>query len=324
MVSNYKVAIKVALGYFIFSFLYITMSDSLLLMFIDDPYTLTVFQTYKGIAFVSITAVLLFLVISRELKKEKTYKRELQKAKERAENSDRLKTDFLNNMSHEIRTPLNSILGFSEILATDELDEYERKEYIKVLNNSGVQLLRIIDDILDISRIESGIITIKEDFFSLKDLVEELSVFTNELVRQKGKVLDISFINNVEEEMDDIESDRGRVVQILSNLITNAIKFTPNGFVEVKCCIDSNDYLSFHVKDSGIGIAEDKIKQVFDPFVQEEHSTIRTYGGTGLGLSISKALVDILGGSIDVRSQKGKGSEFSVVIPRVMDKSVIF
>lgn len=291
------------------------LSDSILLSIIDDPYTLTIFQTYKGLAFVFFTSILLFLVVNREIYKQKRYELELKLAKENAERSDRLKTTFLNNMSHEIRTPMNCILGFSELLSSDDITEDDRSKYIKILNNNGNQLLRIIDDILDISKIEVGVVDIKKNEFSLNELFEEIEVFIKDILKNKEKSLDFNILNDARDTIDVIVGDRGRLVQILQNLITNAVKFTSEGSIEVKCFKRSDGFLIFHVRDTGIGIKEDKLEKIFEPFIQEEDTIVRSYGGTGLGLPISKALVEILGGEVGVRSIKGEGSDFFFTIP---------
>lgn len=291
------------------------LSDSILLSIISNPYTLTIFQTYKGIAFVLITSILLFFVINREVFKQRQYEKELMVAKEKAEESDRLKTSFINNMSHEIRTPMNCLLGFSELIVDKDVTEDERVQYISIIKNNGNQLLRIIDDILNISKIEVGIIAVKKVRFSIKELLKETTVFINDLINRKGKHLDVVVVNNSDEELDIIEGDKERLIQVLQNLVTNAIKFTDVGSIEVSCFINTDNYLEFHVKDTGIGIKEDRLSKIFEPFTQEEESLSRVYGGTGLGLSISKALVEKLDGEIGVKSSKGKGSDFFFTVP---------
>jgi len=289
------------------------LSDSILFGFIDDPYTLTIFQTYKGVAFVLLTSILLFLIINREVFKQKHYEIELRIAKEKAEKSDRLKTSFLNNMSHEIRTPMNCLLGFSELLTDNDITDDDRIQYLKIMNNNGNQLLRIIDDILDISKIEVGIIDVEKIKFSLKDLFNEMRFFIDELLKRKGKDIDVEV--NIDDDIDYILGDKERLIQILQNLVINSIKFTSVGSIDISCFKNEDNFLEFHIKDTGIGIEEDKMEQIFEPFIQEEDTIARSYGGTGLGLPISKALVEILGGEIGVKSCKGEGSDFFFTIP---------
>lgn len=315
MIGYYKIAIRVALVYFVFSLLYIMLSDKILLSIISDPYTLTIFQTYKGITFILLTSLILFFVINREIFKQKKYEQELRVAKEKAEKSDNLKTSFLNNMSHEIRTPLNCLMGFSELLVDKDITYEEKEHYLNIIKNNGDQLLRIINDILDISKIEVGIVDVEMVQFSLKDILNETKFFINDLLERKGKSSDIKLEINIEDEVDKVFWDKNRFNQILQNLITNAIKFTEKGKLIVSCFKNSDNFVEIHVKDTGIGIVEDKLEQIFEPFMQEETTIKRTYGGTGLGLPICKALVEILGGKIGVESTKGEGSDFFFTIP---------
>lgn len=313
---NYKIAIKVALIYFVFGILYISLSDNMLLYLVEDAYKLTVFQTYKGVSFISITSFMLFWIVNREIKRERVFEKELKNAKERAEKSDKLKTAFLNNMSHEIRTPLNSIMGFADLLTSEDITDEERYQYNKILNKSGDQLLRIIDDILDIAKIESDVIIIRKSEFLISELLSEVNIFINEYIRQKSKNLEVDFINKFDDVDDVLFTDKGRLIQVLNNLLTNAVKFTDEGIIRVICKPIEKNSISFHIIDTGIGIAQDKLEHIFEPFAQEEYSMVRNYGGTGLGLSIAKAFVEIMGGEIGVVSTKGVGSDFFFTLPR--------
>lgn len=231
-------------------------------------------------------------------------------AKEKAEESDRLKTAFLQNISHEIRTPLNGIMGFAELLKTSEEDDEKRNEYIDIINASSQNLSALMDDLIDISRIEAGVIDLHISSFNLCDLLKELELFFDKSAKEKN--LEISFSCNLKDGI--IESDRSRIVQILNNLISNAIKFTEKGHVHVKVG-QSGNRLEFSVIDSGIGIKEEDLAIIFDRFTQADMGLTRMYGGTGLGLSIAKGYVEYLGGKISVKSEFGKGSEFTFTIP---------
>ncbi len=232
---------------------------------------------------------------------------EMQKAKE----SSRAKSIFLSNMSHEIRTPLNAIVGFIDILKEEEKDKTKLK-HLNIISRSSEHLLGIISDILDFSKIESGKIELSmTDFYIRKELIDTTHLF--EAIAMEKKInYSVKLKKNLPKV---IHSDLMRLKQILSNLISNAIKFTPpNGHISV--VIDyENGVLQATVKDDGIGIAQDKIEHVFEAFAQEDNSTTRKYGGTGLGLSISYKLVELLGGELKVKSEFGKGSEFFFHIP---------
>jgi len=251
------------------------------------------------------------------LKQNKQYIRlneELKKAKEKAEESDRLKTAFLANMSHEIRTPMNGIMGFSMMLADPDLTKAERDSYVKIVNSSCDQLLHIINDIIDISKIEAGQIDLYETTFDLNLLLSEILSFHSESVREKGIELLAVPLSGFHDSEIIIKSDRTKLRQILDNLISNAIKFTWSGKVTLRCTLDG-DYLLFEVEDTGIGIQKEHQEAVFQRFFQAENSLSRAQSGTGLGLSITKANVELMGGKIWLRSEPGKGSVFFFSVP---------
>ncbi|MBN2820887.1 MAG: PAS domain S-box protein, partial [Bacteroidales bacterium] len=253
-----------------------------------------------------------FIVYTEVVTERKKMELELRASKEKAEESDRLKTEFLHNMSHEIRTPMNGIIGFSEMLDKPDITDEKRKYYSKIIQNSSHQLLRIIDDILAISKLETKQEIISEGQFSLNELLMELfSVFSLKSVNQnihfyvKKALLDDHSL---------IISDKTKVHKILSNLLENAFKFTNEGFIELGYTIDKIN-LVLYVKDTGLGISPENFKIIFERFSQEEKEMSRKYGGLGLGLSISKEHAELLGGSITLESEKGKGSTFYVTIP---------
>ena len=237
---------------------------------------------------------------------------ELILAKEKAEESDRLKSSFLANMSHEIRTPMNGIIGFTQLLSQENLDTEKRLQFIEVINQSCDQLLHVVDDILDISKIEAGIIDIDYAPVRLDNLLNELEISYETTARHKN--LKLKFIipdvfKNVR-----ILSDGFRLKQILTNLIDNAIKFTPKGTITIHVN-SKDDYLEFSVTDTGVGIVPENQKLIFDRFRQADTSLSRNFGGSGLGLSIAKALVERMSGKIWLVSESGKGSTFYVTIP---------
>jgi signal transduction histidine kinase/ActR/RegA family two-component response regulator len=241
---------------------------------------------------------------------------DLNKAKEHAEESDRLKTAFLQNMSHEIRTPMNAIMGFSDLL----IDQYNNKpkleKYAAIIGQRCNDLLDIINDILDIAKIESGQLPINMDDCNLNELFSELSVFFKEHQKRIGKQhinFNLQAQCNPSENM--IITDKGKLKQIFINLIGNAFKFTENGRIDGGCKYNLNHELIFYVTDSGIGIPLDKQDVVFERFAQLHQGASKNIGGTGLGLSIVKGLVDLLGGKIQIESESGKGTTFSLSIP---------
>jgi len=243
--------------------------------------------------------------------------KELVFAKEKAEESDKLKSAFLANMSHEIRTPLNGIVGFLQFLNNDNLSSARRQEYINVINNNSAQLLRIINDIVDISKIEAKQMTITPMPVNLNELMEDVWVFFNTYLLANNK-------KHVKLILDDTETisncviytDSVRLRQILNNLISNAIKFTEKGFVRFGYRKTAPDLIEFVVEDSGIGLREDQLEIIFERFRQAEigNDHRKFYGGTGLGLTISRSLVQLEGGKMWVKSTEGLGSSFYFTI----------
>jgi PAS domain S-box-containing protein len=257
------------------------------------------------------------LCVVRDISQWKKTEIELQKAKEKAEESDRLKSSFLANMSHEIRTPMNGIIGFSQLLEDDELPKEKRKAFIEVINTSTNQLLTVINDVIDLAKIESGQLTINSVTVNLHQLMTNLLI-THEIERKLKNKFDIQFIINEDfkPEESNIESDFIRLRQIIGNLLSNALKFTNAGTIEFGYKLQ-NDFLVFYVRDTGKGIAKEKFSIIFERFRQEEESPTRRFGGTGLGLSISKGLVELLGGKMWLESEISMGSCFYFSIPYI-------
>ena len=238
---------------------------------------------------------------------------EIQGKAEQLALSTKYKSEFLANMSHELRTPLNSILLLSRLLIENHTNNLtsDQVEYASVIQNSGNGLLTLINEILDLSKIESGKMELEYSNVIIKDLMQEIKTLFEPVAKDK----DIEFIVEIDKNVNpEIETDRLRLEQILRNLISNALKFTKKGAVTVAISSNKNA-VSFAVKDTGIGIAGEKLDTIFEAFQQADGSTRRQYGGTGLGLSISRELAKLLGGEITVNSQEGKGSEFVFSIP---------
>lgn len=239
---------------------------------------------------------------------------ELVVAKEHAEESDKLKTAFLQNMSHEIRTPMHAIMSFSQLLIGSFNNKDELQKLVFIINKHCNDLLVIINDILDIAKLESGQLSVDKEVFSVNELFVELDAF----FRKQQEFSDKSHLALNIHCDDDIQlvSDKAKLKQILINLLSNALKFTENGTIEISCIVDKEvGRLFFSVSDTGIGISVEKQAVIFDRFTQVEDSNTRLYGGIGLGLPIVKGLVNLLGGDIWVESQLEKGSTFSFTIP---------
>jgi signal transduction histidine kinase len=239
---------------------------------------------------------------------------ELIKAKEHAEESDRLKTAFLQNMSHEIRTPMNAIMGFSSLLIKSFEDKQKLSKFSEIIKQRCADLLYIINDILDIAKIESGQLTTNSEEFNLIELFEELSSFYTEQRKIIGKEhIRLILGKNCSENY--IISDKGKLKQILINLIGNAFKFTEEGSIESGCWLDTNNKLTFYVSDTGMGIPIDQQQLIFERFTQLNPGENKLVSGTGLGLSIVKGLARLLEGDITLKSETGIGSTFSFSIP---------
>jgi PAS domain S-box-containing protein len=241
---------------------------------------------------------------------------ELIKAKEKAEESDKLKTAFLANMSHEIRTPMNGILGFAEMLNDSRLSYANRKKYLNIIHSNGKMLINLIDDIIDFAKIESGQANIVQDEFSLNSLLNQVqSTFLTRSLRRNKSKLRILTKKSFPDEKSYIRTDPIKLRQILTNLVGNAIKFTNKGYIEFGYDLAENSFLKFYVKDTGIGIPDDKLQMIFERFIQADSSPSRKYGGSGLGLAISKGLVELLGGKMWAESALNEGSTFYFTIP---------
>ncbi len=243
----------------------------------------------------------------------------LEKSKLQAEASSQLKTSFLSNMSHEIRTPMNAIIGYAHLLE-QKITDPEQKEYIERINDASKHLLGIVNDILDLSKIDAGKMILEERPFKLDKLIDEVRSIVIEMVKSKKLYIDIEKINCP----DILIGDSNRIRQILINLLSNSVKFTDTGGISlVISMVDRFDQyvmMSFKVKDTGIGMTEEQQKRLFLEFEQADSSTTRLYGGTGLGLSISKKLSELMKGTLKVESKLNEGSEFILTIPMEADE----
>jgi len=255
-----------------------------------------------------------------DITERKSFEREIRKAKDIAEAANKAKSEFLANMSHEIRTPLNSILGFSQLLCEAMLSEGEKVSFIETIDRNGRALTQLIDDILDLSKVEAGHVSLDIVNFSLNNLIKDLMLTLKNAASIKGLVLELQQTDSIPT---GIKSDPVRLKQILLNVIGNAIKFTHSGTVTIS--IDTfqltegdEHFLRFRITDTGIGISDAAKKRIFQPFAQADSSTTRRFGGTGLGLALSRKLAIALGGNIELSASKlNEGSTFSVWISLV-------
>jgi len=242
--------------------------------------------------------------------------RRLIEANNRAEQAEKLIDAFLSNVSHEIRTPLNSILGFSELMKEDDLSEDEREEYFGYIDNKCNYLLNFVDNVIDLARIESNELRLQKANCNINIVLEELfTEFESEL--KKFSKEHIKLILNNKNEVGDLTlyTDCKRIKQVISNLLTNAIKFTNKGYIEFGYILKDLSTLHFYVKDTGIGLPEDKFKDIFEKFTVVNVALSKKIGGAGLGLTISKHLIEIMGGEIWLDSEEGNGSTFFFSLP---------
>ncbi len=257
---------------------------------------------------------LLFIIrdISEIVEKENNLKNSVKKAEE----ADMLKSAFLANVSHEIRTPMNAIIGFSEILSNPDLSPKEREEFINYITQGGNTLLTLIEDIIDITKIEAGQIKVNFAETNVDELLDELYATFLKLKNKNGKTdVELRLNKPALKEGMVIYTDPNRLRQIITNLLGNAIKFTKTGFIEFGFYLSDNDSIAFFVKDTGIGIPPDKVTHIFERFGQVNDPRVSEFKGTGLGLSISKKLAELLGGDLTVVSKENKGSTFTLAIP---------
>jgi PAS domain S-box-containing protein len=260
-------------------------------------------------AFVEFEGELCVITIARDVSEMKRIQRELVAARESAEAASRAKSEFLSSMSHEVRTPMNAILGMSELLAETALEPTQR-HYLSLMRSNGAALLRLIDDILDLAKIESGRMHLENTAFELgavlRGVTDTLALRANE----KSLTLTTTIASDVPRVL---SGDPLRLRQVLINLVSNAIKFTETGGVSISVTAEKSadtDVLRFAVSDTGIGIAPEKLSEIFSSFTQADSSTARRFGGSGLGLAIVKRLVELMGGEISVESRLGVGSTF--------------
>lgn len=257
-----------------------------------------------------------FIGVARDITELNKHTDELIASKEKAEESDRLKSAFLTNMSHEIRTPMNGILGFTSLLLEPDLSEETKDEFTKIIHKSGERLLNTVNDIIEISKIEAGLVEVKKSDLDVIEVLKNLDDFFKPQAKEKGLILSLE--NKSEETKLKINTDKSKFESILTNLIKNAIKYTDIGKIEVSYCVN-NEFVQICVKDTGIGVPQNRINAIFNRFEQADIADSRALQGSGLGLAIAKSYVEILGGKIWVESIEGEGSTFCFTVPNLFE-----
>lgn len=251
------------------------------------------------------------MVVSSDINERKQAERDLETALERALESDRLKSAFLANISHEIRTPMNGIMGFIDLLDAPGLSDSKKHEFINVVKESSNRLLNTINDLIDISKIESGQVKISKSDICINKLFGELYTFFEPEIKAKGLSLIFSAIPDKEKNTFFVDNDK--LYAVLRNLIKNSIKYTDKGSISYACTL-KGDFIEFFVEDTGIGVPEDRQEAIFDSFIQADMGDTRAFEGSGLGLSIARAYVKIMGGEMSLISEEGKGAKFIFTI----------
>lgn len=250
----------------------------------------------------------------KDVTRQEKIKKELVRAKEKSEESDKVKNAFLTNISHEIRVPMNSIVGFAELINIGNISPDDRLKYIKIIKHQSNQLLKLIDDISEIAKFEAGEIKINKTSCNLNLLLNELFVYFNQQIKLlKKDQIEIN-LSIPDKKGINVYTDSGRLHQLLSNLLNNAVKYTEKGVIDLGYT-QKDEKIEFFVKDTGIGLTKEEQKHIFDRFKKNEETLTRKYEGSGLGLTIARGIVKLLGGKIWIESESGKGSAFYFNIP---------
>lgn len=328
--KSIRIEYKIPAIYLLIGISWIYFSDTFFGAIAKTEEHLIFFNVIKGFVYVIITSLLLYFLLKGYVEKKKmadniikqrNYELEEQnqaliKLKQKAEENDRLKTAFLQNMSHEIRTPMNAIMGFCDLLP-EYFDDKEKLEYFTgIINQRCLDLVIIIDDVLDIAKIESGQLPVKYEECDPEALFRDLyEIFKSQQKRLGKDHIELDYKLECEKCQHRFITDTVKLRQILVNLIGNSLKFTDVGYVRFGCRQESPDFLTFYIEDTGPGIPPDKQNIVFERFVQISPHPNRLYGGTGLGLSIVRGLVDLLGGKIELKSVPEVGTTFLIKIP---------
>lgn len=309
--------VRISLIYIIVGGLWIAFSDKALLLFSDDAQVITGYQSIKGWFYIAFTGILLFVFARKESLKRNKIERELIREKENAIKAEHTKSVFLQNVSHEIRTPMNGIIGFSTLLRDRDLDEEERKIFIGIINERTHHLLEVMDSILEISDVENNQIVIEIITFELTDLLKDLYYYTKDQLAVNRKT-EIELRINVLPQNNRIYilTDKKKLRRVVSALLSNAVKFTHEGYIELGCQVNENKSITIFVRDTGIGICREKFTHIYEPFRQYDEGITRMYEGLGIGLAIAHSYCKAIDARIDFESEEGKGTCFTVTLPQ--------
>jgi len=305
---------RITLLYIFFGALWILFSDQLVISLTNDPHRIHLLSTYKGWFFVTITGVLLFYLIRNEIRRRTLIYNELLDAKKKADESDRLKTNFLSNLSHYIRTPMNGILGFVELLEDKDISPSKHQTFLSYINERSQHLLQTLNSIIEISRIQEGLAKVTVQSFSANEMIDWMAETARLDVASKFKSINILTNYGLTNGDDLINTDRDKVIQIISNVLSNAVNFTQKGEIEISTA-KVGDQVAIYVKDTGKGIAKERIETLFTGFLQNTSTTCIVGEGAGLGLPLSAGLAKLLGGKLWLENTGEKGSTFGFSIP---------
>lgn len=308
-----RIALKITLIYFIIGFLWILFSDQLILHLAGSTGALTVIQTYKGWFYVGVTSFFLFILIRNELKIKNRIEADLIKARNKAEESDHLKSAFISNMSHEIRTPLNGILGFSELLLDETFSREDKQVFVTLLTKNGTVLMKLINDMMDISRIQENQFELAKKKFNLNTLLDGIYLeYQHSDLKAMHNRIDFKLIKDADDSETELITDPVKLSRIYQNLLNNAFHFTQKGFIHFGY-LKTATGIEFFVEDSGCGIDESNRPMIFKPYFKGTNQLIGEKG-FGLGLAISKGLVKLLGGNLQYTSIPDYGCRFFFIL----------
>ncbi len=306
--------IRITLIYIVLGAMWILFSDRFVLGLTQDPYLIHTISLYKGWFFVLMSGLILFYLVRREMHRRTIVLRELEKAKKRAEESEKLKSAFLSNLSHYLRTPMNSILGFTELISEHDIDEEKQQRFKLYIRERCDHLLKTINSIVEISQLQEGIIKIENENFSLNRMIDAAADLLNVEIEKREKPVQVLVSKFLPDGNDLVKNDKDKVFQILSCLIENAATFTQKGSVELAYYL-LRDSVVFKLKDTGIGIDPQFQKMLFKSFLFNSSLTRDVDEGATLSLYISSELAKKIGGRLWLEKSNSKGSTFCLSIP---------
>jgi len=307
---------KISFTYLVLGILWILFSDKLLSYLVFDIETMAVIQLYKGWFFILVTAILFYIFVRKELVRRNDLINKLQVANKKATESDELKTAFLGNLSHYIRTPMNSILGFVELLEQRNLDNDKRLRFYNLINQQSKHLLQFINNIVEVSKIQSGQLTISEKYFHINAVVKKLQINILLDISERQKNINLLIDTALPDDKDVLLSDESKIKHVLYNLVSNAINATEKGEITIGYYSEKSNIV-FFVRDTGCGVPEYVMQYIFKGFVFSTPTELKQSEGFGLGLYLSAGMVKLMGGNLWLRYTGPDGSEFCFTIPYV-------